>query len=133
MRIQLAFWEVARWADFFIFFLFSSIEKPAPVVDGEAPAEEGEIPGPKKRGAKVVLVIDFLNAEEVDEDELFAPAEVSTLSMTSAQETEMRKTKYVLPDDVHFSSKQLLKMFMKPSFIVSWALFSFAAMVVTTW
>lgn len=89
------------------------------VVDGEAPVEEGEVPGPKKRGAKTALVIDFLSAEEVDEDDLFAPAEVSTLSMTSAQMSEMRKTKYVLPDDVHFSSKQLLKMFMKPSFIVS--------------
>ncbi|KAG0047734.1 hypothetical protein BGZ83_007252 [Gryganskiella cystojenkinii] len=94
-------------------------EKPAPAVnaDGE-PVGEEEVAGPKSRKVKTALVIDFIDAEEVDEDELFAPAEVSALSMTAAQEAEMKKSKHVLPDDVHFSSKQLLKMFIKPSFII---------------
>lgn len=75
--------------------------------------------GPKKRSAKEPLVINFLDAEEVDEDEIFAPAEASSLMFTASHEAENRKSKHVLPDDVHFSSKQLLRMFMKPTFIVS--------------
>ncbi|KAF9942710.1 hypothetical protein BGZ67_000116 [Mortierella alpina] len=80
--------------------------------------EEEQAAGPKKRTAKVPLVIDFSNAEEVDEDELFAPAEASSLMFTAANETEHRKSKHTLPDDVHFSSKQLLRMFVKPTFII---------------
>ena len=88
---------------------------------GEAstPAAEEEVGGQKKRTGKAPLVINFTDAPEVDEDELFAPAEASSLLFTAANVTENRKSKHVLPDDVHFSSKQLLRMFMKPSFIVS--------------
>ncbi|KAF9318208.1 hypothetical protein BG003_011685 [Podila horticola] len=85
----------------------------ATTVDG-VPVEEG----PKKRSAKEPLVINFLDAEEVDEDEIFAPAEASSLMFTASNEAENRKSKHVLPDDVHFSSKQLLRMFMKPTFII---------------
>lgn len=80
---------------------------------------EEETTGPKKRSGKVPLFIDFVDAAEVDEDELFAPAEATSLMFTAANETENRKSKHVLPDDVHFSSKQLLRMFLKPSYIVS--------------
>ncbi|KAF9963424.1 hypothetical protein BGZ65_003489 [Modicella reniformis] len=58
------------------------------------------------------------DAPEVDEDELFAPAEATSLMFTAANETENRKSKHALPDDVHFSSKQLLRMFLKPSYII---------------
>ncbi|KAF9209822.1 hypothetical protein BGZ49_000543 [Haplosporangium sp. Z 27] len=93
-------------------------EKPAPgVAEGATPADE-EAAGPKRRNAKVPLVINFVDAPEVDEDELFAPAEASSLMFTAAMEAENRKSKHVLPDDIHFSSKQLLRMFMKPSFII---------------
>ncbi|KAF9398985.1 hypothetical protein BGX21_006984 [Mortierella sp. AD011] len=93
-------------------------EKTTPVVaEGVTPGEE-EAAGPKKRNAKVPLVINFVDAPEVDEDELFAPAEASSLMFTAATEAENRKSKHVLPDDIHFSSKQLLRMFMKPSFII---------------
>ncbi|KAF9330868.1 hypothetical protein BG006_006220 [Podila minutissima] len=85
----------------------------ATTADG-VPVEEG----PKKRSAKEPLVINFLDAEEVDEDEIFAPAETSSLMFTASHEAENRKSKHVLPDDVHFSSKQLLRMFMKPTFII---------------
>lgn len=80
---------------------------------------EEETSGPKKRSGKVPLFIDFVNAPEVDEDELFAPAEATSLMFTAANETENKKSKHVLPDDIHFSSKQLLRMFLKPSYIVS--------------
>ncbi|KAG0348230.1 hypothetical protein BG004_005626 [Podila humilis] len=85
----------------------------ATTADG-APVEEG----PKKRSAKEPLVINFLDAEEVDEDEIFVPAEASSLLFTASHEAENRKSKHVLPDDIHFSSKQLLRMFMKPTFII---------------
>lgn len=88
--------------------------------DGTAPAED-EASGPKKRSGKTQLFIDFVDAPEVDEDELFAPAESASLMFTAANEAENRKSKHVLPDDIHFSSKQLLRMFLKPSYIVSWA------------
>ncbi|KAG0369980.1 hypothetical protein BGZ54_008165 [Gamsiella multidivaricata] len=97
-------------------------EKTVPAVavtaDAATPAEEEATGGPKKRSGKVPLVINFLDVAEIDEDELFAPAEKSSLLFTAANEAENRKSKHLLPDDVHFSSKQLLRMFMKPSFII---------------
>ncbi|KAF8936697.1 hypothetical protein BGZ58_003847 [Dissophora ornata] len=94
-------------------------EKNTPVGgDASTPAAEEEVGGQKKRTGKAPLVINFMDAPEVDEDELFAPAEASSLLFTAANVAENRKSKHVLPDDVHFSSKQLLRMFMKPSFII---------------
>jgi len=86
--------------------------------DGTVPAED-EVSGPKKRSGKTQLFIDFVDAPEVDEDELFAPGDATSLMFTAANEAENRKSKHVLPDDIHFSSKQLLRMFLKPSYIVS--------------
>ncbi|KAG0208641.1 hypothetical protein BGX28_000449 [Mortierella sp. GBA30] len=88
------------------------------VATGEGAEDEQSGAGPKKRSAKVPLVIDFLNAPEVDEDELFASAEATSLMFTAANEAEHQKTNHTLPDDVHFSSKQLLRMFVKPTFII---------------
>ncbi|KAF9349538.1 hypothetical protein BGX34_001753, partial [Mortierella sp. NVP85] len=85
--------------------------------DGTVPAED-EVSGPKKRSGKTQLFIDFVDAPEVDEDELFAPADAASLMFTAANEAENRKSKHVLPDDIHFSSKQLLRMFLKPSYII---------------
>ncbi|KAI1314612.1 hypothetical protein EDD11_001955 [Mortierella claussenii] len=88
----------------------------ASTADGAEPGEEEA--APKKRSGKVPLVINFTDAPEVDENELFAPAEPSSLMFTHANEMENRKSKHVLPDDIHFSSKQLLRMFMKSNFII---------------
>ncbi|KAG0328745.1 hypothetical protein BGZ99_004605 [Dissophora globulifera] len=93
-------------------------EKTGLAADAVAAAGDEEAAGPKKRTGKVPLVINFQDADEVDEDDLFAPAEASSLMFTTANDTENRKSKHVLPDDIHFSSKQLLRMFMKPSFII---------------
>ncbi|KAF9902359.1 hypothetical protein EC991_004991 [Linnemannia zychae] len=90
----------------------------ATAFSGEGAPEDEEATAPKKKGSRVPLVIDFLGAEEVDEDELFAPAEASSLLLPAGQLAESRKSTYLLPDDIHFSSKQLLRMFMKPAFII---------------
>ncbi|KAF9433267.1 hypothetical protein BGZ76_009672 [Entomortierella beljakovae] len=93
-------------------------EKTTATADGATPGEEEGNAGPKKRGAKVPLVINFMDAEEVDEEELFAPADPSSLTFTASIEAENRKSTHVFPDDIHFSSKQLLRMFTKPSLII---------------
>lgn len=85
----------------------------------EEGAPEDEEAAPKKKGGRAPLVINFLEAEEVNEEELFAPAEASSLLLPPGQLADSRKSTYLLPDDIHFSSKQLLRMFMKPAFIVS--------------
>ncbi|ORZ28099.1 condensin complex subunit 2/barren, partial [Lobosporangium transversale] len=98
-----------------------SKDKAAPSIpaEGTVPGEEDVTAGTtKKRTGKVPLFINFTDAPEVDEDELFAPADASSLLFTQANEAENRKSKHVLPDDIHFSSKQLLRMFTKPSFII---------------
>ncbi|KAG0275168.1 hypothetical protein BGZ95_009121 [Linnemannia exigua] len=84
----------------------------------EEGAPEEEEAAPKKKGGRAPLVINFLEADEVDEDELFAPAEASSLLLPAGQLADSRKATYLLPDDIHFSSKQLLRMFMKPAFIM---------------
>ncbi|KAG0238912.1 hypothetical protein BGW42_000073 [Actinomortierella wolfii] len=89
----------------------------APVTDADGNVIEGT-DGKKKGSSRAPLVLDFMNSEEVDEDELFAPADPASLVFTNAAEAEHRRSDYLLPDDVHFSSKQLLRMFLKPTFIV---------------
>ncbi|KAF9404665.1 hypothetical protein BGZ94_004016 [Podila epigama] len=73
---------------------------------------------PKKRGGKTAFSIDFVHAEEVDEEELFAQDESSNLTFSDWYMAEHRKTKNLLPDDIHFSSKQLLRMFRKQTYII---------------
>lgn len=85
----------------------------------EEGAPEDEEAAPKKKGGKAPLVINFLEAAEVDENELFAPADASALSISNTNLADSRKQTHLLPDDIHFSSKQLLRMFLKPAFIVS--------------
>ncbi|KAF9583624.1 hypothetical protein BGW38_009010 [Lunasporangiospora selenospora] len=82
-----------------------------PGADGTQPTGDDE--APKKKGGKVPFVIDFVNSEEVDEDDLFAPADPASLKFSASTEAENHKSKHLLPDDVHFSSKQLLRMFTK--------------------
>ncbi|KAF9920653.1 hypothetical protein FBU30_009482 [Linnemannia zychae] len=94
-------------------------KKPDPNAIPEEGVQEGEEEAtPKKKGGRTPLVINFLDAEEVNEDELFAPAEASSLLLPPGQQADSRRSTYLLPDDIHFSSKQLLRMFLKPSFIM---------------
>ncbi|KAF9157651.1 hypothetical protein DFQ26_008520 [Actinomortierella ambigua] len=89
----------------------------APVFDAEGNVIEGG-DGKKKGASRAPLVLDFIGSEEVDERELFASADPASMVFTNAMEAEHRRSDHLLPDDVHFSSKQLLRMFLKPSFIV---------------
>lgn len=81
-----------------------------PVEGDDASAPAG---GKKKRET---FEIDFVNGEDLDEKVLFARAPGrANLTLPVLKEKE---SKYLLPDDMHFSSKQLLKFFQKPKFTV---------------
>jgi hypothetical protein len=84
-------------------------------------------------------LIDFENAESPSAKELFASSKAPITIPTGAKRTRAatppkgkkgRKPKaskeesdvrdeHLLPDDMHFSSRQLLRLFMKPKFTVS--------------
>lgn len=66
----------------------------------------------KKRADRQVFFIDFLSEEnDVDEATLFAEGSAS-LNMPKTQQKS--KTRNLLPDDEHFSSKSLIHLFLKP-------------------
>lgn len=62
----------------------------------------------KTRAPKVIEYIDFVEADPVDMKALFAKGSGS-ISMAKAD-----KSDHLLPDDIHFSSKDLLKLFTNP-------------------
>lgn len=69
----------------------------------------------KAKKEKVAFSIDFLNGGDVDEDALFAnDTKKSTLMAAKTKEESYLKT--LLPEDVHYSEKDLMKLFLKPSF-----------------
>ncbi|GES85705.1 condensin complex subunit 2/barren [Rhizophagus clarus] len=78
------------------------------------PAEtKGEIKEKKKKDPGF---INFIDAEELDERTLFASGR-STINAPSLAENVSHR--HLLPDDMHFSSKQLLQLFLKPQFILN--------------
>ncbi|KAG8946082.1 hypothetical protein FRC04_012060 [Tulasnella sp. 424] len=95
------------------------------------PATEGTAPAKTKK-EKVSFEIDFSAPPVQSSKELFAPATGSTITMpagtgalvSTASSTGKRKSKktnikrddHLLPDDMHFSSAQLLRLFRKPKF-----------------
>lgn len=97
-------------------------------------AAEGAAPAKTKK-EKVSFEIDFSAPLAQSSKELFAPATGSTITLpagtgalvSAASSTGKRKSKktnvkrddHLLPDDMHFSSAQLLKLFRKPKFSVS--------------
>ncbi|KAJ3033917.1 hypothetical protein HDV00_005657 [Rhizophlyctis rosea] len=66
---------------------------------------------PMKRAPKPRDLINFLDPEEVDYKALFAPAK-SSIQMPKT--TERTRSAHLLPGDQHFSSKDLLRLFLKP-------------------
>lgn len=86
--------------------------------EGSPGAEEGEKPKKRQKAAAFQIAFDDSDNDE-DEDELFAPA---TRKITLTSEAMAKMTKNLLPDDIHFSSKQLLQYFLKPMFPVSFSL-----------
>ena len=65
----------------------------------------------KPRKEKEVFTIDFFATEDIDEDTLFATGGASI----NLPKTQLKsKSRNLLPDDMHFNSKQLLRLFLKP-------------------
>ncbi|KAJ3154952.1 hypothetical protein HDU86_004471 [Geranomyces michiganensis] len=65
----------------------------------------------KKR--KLEETIDFLADEDIDLETIFAPA---TASIVLPKQQDKTRSNHLLPDDMHFSSKDLLKLFLKPQY-----------------
>ncbi|KAF7722954.1 hypothetical protein EC973_002465 [Apophysomyces ossiformis] len=77
--------------------------------------EDGEKP---KKKSKQTFEIEFINSEDVDEDGMFAATKLSKITMPIPKESTNKYSKHLLPDDMHFSSKQLLRFFLKPTFTI---------------
>lgn len=93
-----------------------------------SPADETRaVSGTTSRKSKEPFVIDFLSEEAaVNVKEIFEPAKnPATLCLPSTSRAKLSledsssKDAYLLPEDRHFSSKQLLKLFLKPRAAVS--------------
>ncbi|ORX52410.1 barren [Hesseltinella vesiculosa] len=98
------------------------IEKPEPsstqdntsVAETESPGGPGDAPEhTNKKKLQVDTAIDFLNGEEVREEDIFGKNKRTNITLTQQQMTRDPAT-LLLPDDQHFSSKQLLRYFLKP-------------------
>ncbi|CAO1618360.1 unnamed protein product [Sympodiomycopsis kandeliae] len=80
---------------------------------------DGEVAGGKrKRAPKEAFVIDFTSEEgAVSAKDLFeAPKSAAT---TSLPKSKSRPETYLLPEDHHFSSKSLLRLFTKPRAVLN--------------
>ncbi|KAG2172731.1 hypothetical protein INT43_000078 [Umbelopsis isabellina] len=78
----------------------------------EQNTEEGEDAQKSKKAKKVPFEIDFLNSEDLDEATLFANDKKGSITM--AVKRDSKNSTHLLPDDMHFSSRQLLHYFLKP-------------------
>ncbi|CAG8544083.1 7690_t:CDS:2 [Paraglomus occultum] len=75
--------------------------------DGENEQEDRQ---PRRRPAKEPFFVDF-HSDNTDGSRLFVPA---TTSINLPKAVEKSGHRYLLPDDIHFNSKQLLQLFIKP-------------------
>ena len=66
----------------------------------------------KKKTPKVQEHIDFLSAESIDLNALLVKASGS-INLSKSE-----KSNHLLPEDMHFSSRDLLKLFTNPEFKV---------------
>ena len=83
----------------------------------EQGVEEGDDTQKGKKKPKVAFEIDFLNSEDINEDELFANDKKGSITMPVKR--DVKNSKHLLPEDMHFTSKQLLHYFLKPDHSVS--------------
>lgn len=90
-----------------------------------------------RREKKEAFKIDFLTPSDPDKDlkeiskELFAPVTkgaginlpgTGTNTRKGKRKTKEKRDDHRLPDDMHFSSKQLVTLFLKPKFFVRYPL-----------
>lgn len=73
----------------------------------EARSQRNEVTTRKKDN----LIIDFLSEEELDEDELFSE---SAARIIIPKHQWITHDKHCLPDDIHFTSRRLIHLFVKP-------------------
>jgi condensin complex subunit 2 len=78
----------------------------------------------EKKAPKAAFTIDF-TGESPSTKELFTPGTKIGTQLPSTKRTgaktvaAARRGEWLLPDDMHFSSRQLLRLFLKPKFAVS--------------
>lgn len=105
-----------------------------------AEAGVGAADKPKqRREKKEAFKIDFLTPPDQEKSlkeiasELFAPVTkgtginlpgTGTTTKKSKKKTKEKRDDHRLPDDMHFSSKQLVTLFLKPKFFVRFMLFT---------
>lgn len=73
----------------------------------------------KPKEEKVIEKIDFTNPNKSNAKVLFAPpttkgAGSGSILLPKKQRENEQSDQYLLPDDIHFNSRQLLKLFLKP-------------------
>lgn len=85
----------------------------------------------KAKSKKEPMKIDFMTKSDKDlktiKDELFAPPgkgasinlQGTGVGKKGIKKKKEKKDDHRLPDDMHFSSKQLVTLFLKPKFFVS--------------
>ncbi|WVF69854.1 hypothetical protein IAT40_004635 [Kwoniella sp. CBS 6097] len=94
--------------------------------DSATPAGVSGDAGKAPKAAKTPFTIDFASASTTatSSKTLFAPASKSSITLPSSKSSRSakksgagkRKEEWLLPDDMHFSSRQLLRLFLKPKF-----------------
>ncbi|WWC67762.1 uncharacterized protein I206_101674 [Kwoniella pini CBS 10737] len=96
--------------------------------DGAATAAASTAPTKTARAAKTPFAIDFASASTAatSSKTLFAPASKSSITLPCNRASSSkankrtsavkRREEWLLPDDMHFSSRQLLRLFLKPKF-----------------
>ncbi|WVQ97904.1 hypothetical protein IAU59_005021 [Kwoniella sp. CBS 9459] len=98
------------------------VTKKDAAIPGGVIGESAKVP----KAAKTPFTIDFASASTAatSSKTLFAPASKSTITLPSSKSSRSskksgagkRKEEWLLPDDMHFSSRQLLRLFLKPKF-----------------
>ena len=97
-----------------------------------ADAEAAAVKTTKTRSKKEAVRIDFLKPSDKSlkelTKELFAPATKgaginlpgtsTTAANKKGKKTKEKRDDHKLPDDIHFSSRQLVTLFLKPKFVV---------------
>ncbi|POY74947.1 hypothetical protein BMF94_1923 [Rhodotorula taiwanensis] len=82
--------------------------------------EDGAPAAKKERKEKVAFSIDFSNPPPLSAKELFASANPKSSITTATRKTARKATavngedNFTLPDDYHFNSQNLLRLFLKP-------------------
>ncbi|BEI87204.1 hypothetical protein CcaverHIS002_0705500 [Cutaneotrichosporon cavernicola] len=70
----------------------------------------------EKKATKEPFKIDFGADGEMSTKELFVRGARSTIALPARKTKKRARDEFLLPEDMHFSSRQLLRLFLKPKF-----------------